>query len=82
LREDRIEERRELIEAWNIFVVSEEAERQGTRQRVRAGQRLLDEAFTTDGMMLRDAERWARGTASDDEDRIVLLNPDDPEDID
>jgi len=81
-REDRIEERRELIEAWNTFVVSGETERQGTRQRARAGQRLLDETVTTDGMTLRDAERWARGTALDDEDRIVLLNPDDPEDID
>lgn len=65
-REDRLEDRTELLAAWCDFVVSTAAAvREAERARERA-QRRLDETLTSDGMTLRDAESWARSDDKDD----------------
>lgn len=59
-REDRFEERQELIEAWNAFVVSKQDE-------ARARERRLNQiAEPTSDRTVRDVEEWARQTADED----------------
>lgn len=59
-REDRLEDRAELLVAWNDFVVSKEvAQRMAAGARQRALDR-LDEVVLADGRTLREAEEWAR----------------------
>ncbi|AOZ68586.1 hypothetical protein LPB142_04020 [Rhodobacter xanthinilyticus] len=59
-REDRLEDRAELMMAWNDFVVGKEvAQRMAAGARQRALDR-LDEVVLADGRTLREAEEWAR----------------------
>lgn len=70
LRSDQLEQRREVLDRWDAYVVSEQRALSLRRRKVAGQQALLDEIEDAHGRTLREVEKWARETPDEAVERV------------